>query len=495
MSLLLSLLASLVALAQDLAALAIAAHVAAWLHLLWVRRVGSRAHGASLEGEDLPSLVLQLPLYNEAAVVEELLRCVARLDWPGLLVQVLDDSTDETPQRVEALLPELRRGGLRIEHLRRGSREGFKAGALAYGLERCDADLIAILDADFRPDPDFLRRAVGAMDPEVGLLQCRWAFLNDRVSILTRAQAMHLDAHFAFEQVARSEGGLLMGFNGTAGVWRRACIEAAGGWEGDTLTEDLDLAYRAQLAGWRLRYVDAIAVPCELPEPLSAIRAQQHRWIRGGSQVASKLLGRLWRSELPLRRRVQGAAHLLASSVFLPVLVLAVTTPALPALLSFGPPWFALALAPAGLLLRGVPLALLLVYGVVVAWRSRSPLEASWRLLTDFPLFMLLVTGICAHTARAAWMGWFGPTGTFVRTPKGGQREARRALPETLLAEALLAAWCWAGFATALLWGHAVMAPFLAFQALAFTVMVGLSLAEQSAQRPVERRARPEQAR
>ncbi|MCB9795262.1 MAG: glycosyltransferase [Alphaproteobacteria bacterium] len=480
---------ALAAALYTLAAVAIVAHILAWLHLLWLRRLGAGEPGPALSGEDLPALTLQLPLYNEAAVVEGLLRAVARLDWPGLHVQVLDDSTDDTPRRVEALLPELRARGLDIVHLRRGHREGFKAGALAYGLERTDAELIAILDADFRPEPDFLRRAAGALGSEVGLVQCRWAFLNTQASVLTRAQAMHLDAHFDFEQVARSEGGLFMGFNGTAGLWRRACIEAAGGWEGDTLTEDLDLAYRAQLAGWTLRYVDDIAAPCELPEPMPAIRAQQHRWIRGGAQVARKLLPTLWRSKQPLRRRLQGAAHLLASSVFLPVLTLLAISPALPALFHLGPSWAPLAFAPASWLLRFVPLALVLVYAGVVVRRARGPLEALERLLLDFPLFMLLVTGIAAHTARAAWMGWTGPTGTFVRTPKGGQRDAPASLPESFPAELGLATWSWLGFAMAWAWGPPGMLPFLAFQGLAFTAFVVLTLRERvPALQPAARR-------
>ena len=470
-----SLLSLLVALGMALAATAIGLHVLAWLHLLWLRRAGSTPVPPVLVGDELPALTLQLPLYNEAAVAEELLCCCARLDWPGLELQVLDDSTDETVAIVARVVDELRAEGVDIVHLRRGSREGFKAGALAAGLERARGELVAILDADFRPDPLWLRRAVACLEPTDGLVQCRWAFRNPGASVLTRAQALHLDAHFALEQQARFAGGLLMGFNGTAGVWRRACIEAAGGWEGDTLTEDLDLAYRAQLAGWRLRYVDAIAVGSDLPEGLSAVRAQQHRWIRGGAQVARKLLGRLWRGREPLRRKLQGTAHLLASSVFLPVLLLCVLTPALPLLQQGAGPVEAALFGYAGWVLRGVLLVLVVAYATVCRQREGCPWRGLRRLARDFPPFLALVTAISAHDAWAAWKGWVGPTGTFVRTPKG-PTPLPRELPGAVVWEVGLAAWSWTGLVLAVgaqAWG---LVPFLGFQAVAFSALVGLTM-------------------
>ena len=364
---------------HTLAALALTGHALAWVHLLWLRRRPRRARAAPPASTRTPRLLLQLPLFNEEAVVDGLLDAVAALDWPRdrFAVQVLDDSTDRTPARVAARLPGLRAEGLCIDHLRRADRTGFKAGALAAGLLHSDAELVAILDADFRPRPDWLRVAVARLSPDVGLVQCRWSFTNAGSSVLTRAQALHLDAHFAVEQAGRSAGGLMLGFNGTAGVWRRAAIDAAGGWEGDTLTEDLDLAYRAQLAGQRLVYADDLDVPCELPERLDAVRAQQHRWIRGGAQVAAKLLRRLWRDEPALRRRVQGTLHLLASSLFIPVLALCVITPLTALLRAVGPAWIDLALAPAGLMLRAVPVVL--VVGYFVACRARAPGAGSGR--------------------------------------------------------------------------------------------------------------------
>ncbi len=461
------------------ASLAIAANGLAWLHLVWLRLRNPPAPPPPA-ADTTPDVLLQLPLYNEETAVAGLLDAIVALEWPRdrLRVQVLDDSTDETPARIAALMPTLRDAGLHITHVRREHRAGFKAGALAHGLTLDDAPLVAILDADFRPDPGWLGQAVAALPAEAGLVQCRWSFLNAAASILTRAQALHLDAHFALEQQARSAGGLLLGFNGTAGVWRRSAIEAGGGWEGDTLTEDLDLAYRAQLAGQTLSFADGLHVPCELPEQLTAIRAQQHRWIRGGAQVARKLARRVWRSDLPTRRRVQGVAHLLASSVFIAVFVIAVLHPLLPLALRAGPDWVGPALAPAGVLLRFTLAALAIGYAQVCVHRERSVASGLPRLARDLVPFLLLATAISAQNARAAWLGWRGPTGTFVRTPKRGQRPTRARLPETLGLEVVLAAASFAGAAAAAAWGPGQSAPFLLLQGLGFTVLVAGTVAE-----------------
>ena len=236
-----------------------------------------------LVGEDVPKVTVQLPLFNERTVAQRLVACVGALDraTDKLQVQVLDDSTDETVDIVAEAVAEQRAQGLDIVHVRRSNRQGFKAGALAHGLEHASGEFVAIFDADFLPEPDFLRRAMARFTPQIGLVQARWGWLNPRASILTRAQTMHLDAHFTVEQQARSSGDMFMGFNGTAGVWRRRTIDEAGGWHADTLTEDLDLSFRAQLHGWTLAYVDALEAPSELPEAFAAVRTQQHRWMKG----------------------------------------------------------------------------------------------------------------------------------------------------------------------------------------------------------------------
>ena len=460
---------------ESAAALAVGLHALAWLHLLLTRQ-RPRALPEPLQGDDLPLLTVQLPLYNERDQVEGLLRAAAALDWPAdrLEIQVLDDSTDGTPMEVERVIAALEVPW--IVHLRRSSRAGFKAGALAHGLKVATGSLIAIFDADFRPRPDFLRRAAAALAPDIGLVQARWSWRNPATSIRTRAQALHLDAHFTLEQQARSSTGLLMGFNGTAGLWRRAAIEAAGGWEADTLTEDLDLAYRSQLAGWRLAYVDDLSVDSELPDDIAAIRTQQHRWIRGGAQVARKLLRALWRSPQPLRRKLQGTAHLLSSSVFMPVLVLCLLLPGQSLVAQHGPAWMAPSLILPGLVLRGVLVVLLLCFGAVCIRREGGVGFGIWRLTRDFPAYLGLATAIAPFCARAAWMGWTAPTGIFERTPKGREPAVRTAWPESLPAEILLATWTWLGAILAITSGQSALGLFLALQGGAFTALVGMTL-------------------
>jgi len=453
----------------------IVVHISSVAHLLWLRaRHPPPPLPAPLSGDDLPVVTVQLPLYNEAPNVEGLLDAVAALDWPAerLEIQVLDDSTDETVARVAEKVTALQAAGVDARHVRRQGRAGFKAGALDHGLETARGTLVAIFDADFRPRPDFLRRAAAALGPEIGLVQARWSFINPGASVLTRAQALHLDGHFGLEQQARSDGGLLMGFNGTAGLWRREAISAGGGWEGDTLTEDLDLSYRVQLAGWRLRYLDALAVDNELPETIQAIRSQQHRWIRGGAQVARKLLRRLWAADQPLRRKLQGTAHLMASTVFLPVLAMCLLSPALPLLAPSAPAVPQLILGVCGVLLRGVLGVLVLVFGAVCTIRSGSLLMGLRRLVWDFPAYFALATAICVHNAEAAWAGWRGPTGTFVRTPKRGHTR-RPGAPRG--GELLLMGWSWLGLGVAYLTDQTGLVVFLMLQAVAFTAWVGLS--------------------
>lgn len=471
------LLPALVILALLLCAGAIGLYSVAQLHLLsvWWRRPPQKA--LPQDSAQLPTLTVQLPLYNEANVARRLLRCVAALDWPSerLQIQVLDDSTDETVAIVADEVKALRAAGLDIVQLCRSDRTGFKAGALAEGLKQARGELIAIFDADFLPRPDFLRQAVACMGPEVGLVQGRWGHLNRRASAFTRTQAFHLDAHFTLEQHARCIGGLMMGFNGTAGVWRRACIDAAGGWEVDTLTEDLDLAYRAQLAGWGLRYVDVLEAPAELPEQMAAIRAQQHRWMRGGAQVARKLLRTLWRSTQPLTRKLQGSVHLLGSSIFLAVLGLCLVNPLLVPVMGQDPDMtLAVSLASAPLKLA-VP-TLLLVYTTACVHRAGRLGAGLWRTVTELPLLLLFCNGLSLHNSGAVLQGWFGGTGVFVRTPKAGDTPNGRASVRYVmrrglgmrLGELAMASWSGLGLAWAVSAGAWTSAAWLGFQTLGF---------------------------
>jgi len=268
--------------------------------------------------EDEPLVCVQIPIYNERYVARRVIDAVCAIEWPSdrLEVQVLDDSDDETTHIAGKRIARWQRKGLHVDHVRRRSRNGFKAGALAFGLERTDARLIAIFDADFVPAPDFLRRTIGAFDePSVGFVQARWGHLDEGYTLFTRLQAMAIDFHFLIEQPVRSAAGYFTNFTGTAGVWRRAAIEDAGGWSARTLTEDLDLSYRAQLRGWKAAYIEELVVPEELPVSIDAYRRQQSRWATGSFQSAFRLLGPVIRSTARAAVKFQAAIHLLAYGV------------------------------------------------------------------------------------------------------------------------------------------------------------------------------------
>lgn len=283
----------------------------------------------------LPRITVQLPVYNERFVVKELIDSVCALRYPRhlLQVQVLDDSTDETAAVLERLVGEKRSAGEPIEYMHRSDRTGYKAGALQAGLQRATGDLIAVFDADFTPDPDFLENIVHYFaDPDVGMVQARWTYRNRRLSVLTRLQAMLLDGHFVFEHGARARSGRFFNFNGTAGLLRKAMIEDAGGWQNDTLTEDTDLSYRAQLRGWRFLYVPHVRAPSELPTDMASFQVQQYRWAKGLVQTGLKLMPRLLRSDLRAAVKLEGFFHLTANVAYPLMLLMAALI--LPSMLS-----------------------------------------------------------------------------------------------------------------------------------------------------------------
>ncbi len=457
------------------------------------RQEQSRAAG---EEEHVPStwpcVTVQVPLYNEADVAARVIDACARLDYPPrrLEVQGLDDSTDETTARVARCVERWRRRGRCIRHVRRSTRAGYKAGALKHGLATARGRLIAIFDADFVPPPDFLRRVVPLFaEAHVGMVQARWGHLNAADSLLTRLQAFGLDGHFALEQHARQAAGCFISFNGTAGIWRRRCIDEAGGWQSDTLTEDLDLSYRAQLAGWRFRYLNDLAVPAELPAQMSALRAQQFRWTKGGVETARKLLGRLWRAHVPLRVKLEGAAHLTAHFVFPLLLVAALTHAPLLWLAHVGrgpgPAYFAL--MAVGLVgFGGFLLAQLL---------AQRALYADWpRRMRLFPAYLAGTMGLALSNTRAVWQGLRGTPTAFVRTPKyarasNGQsdqsgegarwwqsRYAQAGLAPVVWAEAALALYSALGLAGLVAAGAWLAVPFQALFALGFTLVAASSV-------------------
>lgn len=372
----------------------------------------------------LPSgtrVCVQCPLYNEPLVVERLLECVTRLRWePGALeIQVLDDSTDETPEIVDRWLRQHPERAAIVKHVRRPERVGYKAGALAYGMTLTTAEFFAVFDADFRPEPDFLGTLMPHFhEPHVGVVQARWEFSNRTASLLTRFQAIFLDAHFVVEQAARAAGGLFFNFNGTAGIWRRTALEDAGGWTSDTVTEDLDASYRAQLRGWKFVYLDRYAVPSELPENLTAFKSQQRRWTKGGVQVARKLLSTVLQSNVPARVKREAFSHLTVGFVH-PLLIL-FSILFVPYLLLVGQ-------SPKGVWLVLNPVTVLLTGGFTVAFymtgqyfRQRRWLEGlAWMVVSPFFLAFGLAMSVTCCVAVVEGLVTRG--GEFVRTPKGGR--------------------------------------------------------------------------
>ena len=412
-----------------------------------------------------PRVTVQLPVYNELAVVARIIDAAAALDYPAdrLHIQVLDDSTDESVALAARRVAYHQDRGLRIDHVRRATRQGYKAGALAHGLTETDGEFVAIFDADFVPAPDFLRRTLPYFAaPEVGVVQTRWGHLNEAESLLTRLQAFGLNAHFLVEQVGRAAGGHFLNFNGTGGVWRRTCIEDAGNWQADTLTEDLDLSYRAQLRGWRFVYRPDIVAPAELPAHLAALKSQQYRWNKGAAETARKHLGRVWRSAgLPLATRLHATFHLLNSSVFAVILVMALLSVPLVWVRAHRPEFRPVFHLAAGFLLTFVPLT----YYYYTTWRLAGGWATGRWFAPQFLLFLAVSMGLALHNARAVAEGFWGRATPFVRTPKQGSaagpstRATRRrgALP---WAESLLTLYFLAGLGAGLYYGDYGLLPF-----------------------------------
>ncbi len=277
---------------------------------------------------EIPYVTIQLPVFNELYVMERLLNNIAKLEYPRekLEIQVLDDSTDESVENTAKQIAELQKTGLDIQHIRRENRQGFKAGALKEGLKTAKGEFIAIFDADFLPKENWLLETVPYFkNPKIGVVQTRWGHINRNYSTLTKIQAFALDAHFTLEQVGRNSQGHFINFNGTAGIWRKDCIYDAGNWEGDTLTEDLDLSYRAQLKNWKFKYLENVVTPAELPVVISAARSQQFRWNKGGAENFQKMLKRiLTNKNIPLKTKIHGTLHLLNSSMFTCIFLVAI---------------------------------------------------------------------------------------------------------------------------------------------------------------------------
>ncbi len=409
-------------------------HMLVWLFRR--RRVSSaqsqrdrvERYAAQRPDEDWPVVTTQIPLFNEANVARRVIEAAAGMDYPVRRheIQVLDDSTDETRSIVDSVAAELRRSGRDVTVVRRPNRIGYKAGALAHGLERARGDIIVVFDADFAPPSDFLRRGVPLLmdKPRNACVQGRWSHLNEGHSWLTRAQSLAIDGHFAVEQGGRCWNNLLMNFNGTAGLWRRSAIEdpAVGGWSAETLTEDLDLSYRAQLAGWRIEYCMDLACPAELPETVPALRIQQFRWAKGSIQCARKLLPRIWRGDLPIACKLEATMHLTGYGISVAMLVLG--------LLSLPMYWIdAYAAIGRGAVVIALFMWVALMGPPVAHVYSRSVIKGRWTGFAANPSLMLLGVGLCLSTSIACLSGLLFRGGEFVRTPKtgsGGDKSERQ---------------------------------------------------------------------
>ena len=375
----------------------------------------------SLDPANLPFVTIQLPIYNEQYVVERLIDNICALDYPKdrFEVQVLDDSTDETVALVQAKVEHYKSKGFQIEQITRTNRKGFKAGALKEATVKAKGDFIAIFDADFLPRPSFLRRTLPYFKhPDVGVVQTRWEHINKNYSLLTTLQALQLNVHFTVEQLGRLAGNHMLQFNGTAGIWRRQTIDEAGGWSDDTLTEDLDLSIRAQLKGWKIRYLEEVGSPAELPAEMSSFKSQQYRWMKGGAETAKKMLPTVWRSSIPLSSKIHTTFHLLGSTLFIFVFMLGILSV---------PMLFALRQVQVNsgvfsIFIIGT-LSIIAIY--YVANVSNQYTNPDRKIVRDvikfvflFPVFLAMSMGLSLHNSIAVLQGYIGKKTAFVRTPK-----------------------------------------------------------------------------
>ena len=404
-----------------------------------------------LDPKEIPYVTIQLPIYNEKYVVERLLENIAKIEYPKskLEIQVLDDSTDDSVQETADKIEALRNSGLDIQHIRREKREGFKAGALKEGLKTAKGDFVAIFDADFLPDSDWLKKTVVYFkDKEIGVVQTRWGHINRDYSTLTRIQAFALDAHFTLEQVGRNSKGHFINFNGTAGIWRKECILDAGNWEGDTLTEDLDLSYRAQLKNWKFKYLEDVETPAELPVVISAARSQQFRWNKGGAENFRKSFWSVITAKnIPLKTKFHGVMHLLNSSMFLCVFIVAVLSiPMLYIKNIYGHLGWVFEVTSFFIIST---IILFICYWFTYRSIQGKTFDDFVDYIKLFFTFFSVALGFSLHNSVAVLEGHMGKRSEFVRTPKfninnltdswkGNKYLAQKLSPNTVLEFALM---------------------------------------------------------
>lgn len=416
-----------------------------------------------------PLVVTQLPMYNEKTVAIRIIEAAAMMDYPVSKheIQVLDDSTDETRKMVDVTVARLRKQGKNVSIIRRTDRTGFKAGALQNGLNHTKADFVAIFDADFVPNPDFLKKAIPFFlnRPDLGLVQGRWTHLNRKASMITRSQAMGIDGHFMIEQAARSWNNLFMNFNGTAGIFRCEAIRSSGGWQHDTLTEDMDLSYRMQLADWKTEYVPELEVPAEIPEDINAFKNQQFRWAKGSIQTAIKIVPMLYKQKVPAFKKMQAMLHLTHYSVHPLMLVMAILSIPILSVVKMSLP---------------LPLFLLILTGIVLATGGPSTMyivsqhflgNKKRKAIMLIPAMMLTGCGLAINNGKAVWEAIMGKSSPFLRTPKKGDTKTGTYKPFkdfTCIAEILMGVYCMLGFYMFFGYSNFLVTPFLALYACGF---------------------------
>jgi cellulose synthase/poly-beta-1,6-N-acetylglucosamine synthase-like glycosyltransferase len=367
-----------------------------------------------------PKVTVQLPMFNELYVAERIIETAAQFDYPldKLQIQVLDDSTDETVDVIAKKVAEVAARGINIQHVHRVDRTGYKAGALDAAMDQVEGEFICIFDADFVPEPDFLQRTMPYFkNPEIGVVQTRWGHLNKDYSILTELQAFGLNGHFAIEQGGRTASGHFINFNGTGGIWRKKCIEDAGGWEHDTLTEDLDLSYRAQIVGWKFQYCEHVIAPAELPITMSALKNQQHRWMKGGAECFIKMWKRLlFAKNVKFMDRVHGLSHLFNSSLFLFILILSLfSLPILHIKDSFSDLNFIIKF---GSIFIISTVFLMFYYWLAFRDKTSNVVGSFFRFVGRFFQFLIVSMGLSLSNTVAVLEGYLGIKSSFVRTPK-----------------------------------------------------------------------------
>ncbi|MBI4534703.1 MAG: glycosyltransferase [Ignavibacteriae bacterium] len=454
-----------------------------FIMIYYYLRFRSKQHSRTETLSEYPVVTVQLPVYNEMYVIGRLIDAACRFIYPKekLEIQVLDDSTDNTVEVVHDCVEGYKKLGFDIKHVYRRERTGYKAGALKEGLKTARGEFVAIFDADFVPRADFLLKTIPhfSSDPKIGMVQTRWEHINSDYSLLTRTQAMALDGHFVIEQAVRNKVGFFINFNGTAGVWRKSCIADAGDWQADTLTEDLDLSYRAQLRGWKFKYLNEVTSPAELPSEINALKSQQFRWTKGAIETARKILPEVWKSKLPLKIKMHATFHLSNNLVF-PFIILAgiLNVP-----LVF--------IKHAGLHNHYFEFMSVFVFAFIGSFLfylfSQKDVYKDWqRRIFLFPLFMAGSMGLAVNNSRAVIEGLFKKKSEFVRTPKYNIRDKKDSwtnkqyvpvkISSTVVAEIVLAVYCLFGVASSIYFLEIAAVPFQLLFFLGFSFVSILSV-------------------